>query len=110
VWPRTAMSASGQSGPFSVVHFACTLPAVQSVSMKRTGLQAPKEDPTLELFGALTTALARTIDVAAPTQLLQLEAEITGLLASVDSGSPAADVFRSVLRQIKERQGFFTPQ
>ncbi|MDI9239856.1 hypothetical protein QLQ15_13170 [Lysobacter sp. LF1] len=68
------------------------------------------EDPTLEMFGALATCLAICIDLATPSQLSKMEAEFLAFLHSVNPESPAANVFRSALRQITERTGFFSQQ
>jgi len=58
----------------------------------------------LELFGALTQCLSRAITEMSLHQLNGYEAEVLEMLQSRDDESAAANVFRSVLREIDSRR------
>ena len=58
----------------------------------------------LELFGALANCLSRAIAQMTLHQLDAYEAEVLEMLRSRDDESPAANAFRSVIRDIASRR------
>ena len=62
------------------------------------------DESMLELFGALTNCLSRAIAKMTLRQLDAYEAEVLEMLRSRDDESPAANAFRSVIRDIESRR------
>ena len=62
------------------------------------------DESMLELFGALTSCLSRAIAQMTLRQLDVYEAEVVEMLRSRDDESPAANAFRSVIRDIASRR------